>query len=131
TYEITIWVLETLSIEAQILLDWNLNFECVGLSDDEELIGISAGSSELHVTYLYIFSTTTGMNFSKYTYRESVMIDGIHFIASEFGERILITFHAFDSLERIKMDLNVYRFHDEKLIFDYDLMDPYNLINPI
>ncbi|CAG8563202.1 12112_t:CDS:2 [Dentiscutata erythropus] len=130
TYEITIWNLEPLSIEAQILLDWNLNFECVGLSDDEELLGISA-SSELHVTYLYIFSTTTGMNLSKCTYRESVMIDGIHFIASDFGERILITSHVHDSLERVKMDLNVHIFHNENLNFDYGLMDPYTLMNPV
>ncbi|CAG8806693.1 528_t:CDS:2, partial [Racocetra persica] len=104
------------------------------ISDDEELLGISASSSKL--TYLYIFSTTTGMNLSKYTYndKKSVMIDGIHFIASNFGERVLITSHVHDSLERIKMDLNVHnvhRFHDEKLTFDYELMDPYTLMNPV
>ncbi|KAF0507084.1 transient receptor potential cation channel subfamily a member 1-like [Gigaspora margarita] len=131
TYEITIWNLKTLSIEAQILLDWNFNFECVGLSDDEELLGISASSSKSKSTYLYVFSTTNGMNLSKYTYEESVMIDGIHFIASNFGERILITSHVLESLERIKMDLNVHRFHDEKLTFDYDLMDPHNLTDPV
>ncbi|RIB02279.1 hypothetical protein C2G38_895231 [Gigaspora rosea] len=62
TYEIMIWNLKTLLIEAQILLDWCFSFECIGFSDDEELIGISASSSKL--TYLYIFSTTNGMNLS-------------------------------------------------------------------
>ncbi|CAG8481339.1 7338_t:CDS:2, partial [Dentiscutata heterogama] len=65
------------------------------------------------------------------TYNKSVIIDGIHFIASDFGERILITSHVLDSFERIKIDLNVHRFHEEELTFDYDLMDPYNLTNPV
>ncbi|RIB30082.1 hypothetical protein C2G38_688624 [Gigaspora rosea] len=129
TCEITTWNLETLSIEAQILLNVNFNFECIGLSDDAELLGIAANNSEL--TYLYIFSTKTGMNLSTYTYEKLVMIDGIHFIASNVGERVLITSHVHDSSERIKMDLNVHRFDDEKQTFNYQLMDPYNLINPV
>ncbi|CAG8612453.1 17866_t:CDS:2, partial [Gigaspora rosea] len=40
------------------------------------------------------------------TYEKLVMIDGIHFIASNVGERVLITSHVHDSSERIKMDLN-------------------------
>ncbi|CAG8470470.1 3515_t:CDS:2 [Gigaspora margarita] len=44
------------------------------------------------------------------------MIDGIHFIASNFGERILITSHVLESLERIKMDLNVHSIDSTKYI---------------
>ncbi|CAG8762019.1 19429_t:CDS:2, partial [Racocetra persica] len=47
TYEITIWNLETLSVESQILLDWNCNFEPIqiGLSDDEELLGLGIAAN--------------------------------------------------------------------------------------
>ncbi|CAG8587284.1 13161_t:CDS:2, partial [Gigaspora margarita] len=65
------------------------------------------------------------------TYKKSIMVDGIYFIASNFGERVLIISHMHDSLERIKMDLNVHRFHDEKLTYDYEFMDPYTLMNPV
>ncbi|CAG8584123.1 6705_t:CDS:2 [Dentiscutata erythropus] len=142
THEITIWNLKSpieeqiylkSPTEVQILLDWNLNFEGIGLSDDEEMLGVTASSSKL--TYLYIFSTRNGMNLSSRTYKKSgehlVMIDGIHFIASNFGERVLITSHVHYILERVKMDLNVHRFHDEKRTFNYRLMDPYTLTEPV
>ncbi|CAG8815215.1 16410_t:CDS:1, partial [Racocetra persica] len=58
------------------------------------------------------------------------MIDGIHFIASNIGERVLITSRAHSGSEGIKMDLNVHRFHDKERTFNYELMDPYSLINP-
>ncbi|CAG8705638.1 18022_t:CDS:2, partial [Dentiscutata erythropus] len=142
THEIMIWNLKSpieeqiylkSPTEVQILLDWNLNFEGIGLSDDEEMLGVTASSSKL--TYLYIFSTRNGMNLSSRTYKKSgehlVMIDGIHFIASNFGERVLITSHVHYILERVKMNLNVHKFHDEKRTFNYRLMDPYTLTEPV
>ncbi|CAG8807784.1 8035_t:CDS:2, partial [Cetraspora pellucida] len=65
------------------------------------------------------------------TYRKSVIINRICFIASDIGGCLLIISNEHDDLERIKMDLSVHRFHNKNLTFDYDLIDFYNLLNPV
>ncbi|KAF0408149.1 hypothetical protein F8M41_008601 [Gigaspora margarita] len=115
-YEITMWDIETISVKTHILIDWNYALESIEISDDEELLLVCAKNEENKEneenieTRLYIFftnsSTEAGMNLSSFTTKSR--IDRFYLIASEKGERLL------------------YISNDQ-----YNLMDPYNLTNPI
>ncbi|CAG8796860.1 15214_t:CDS:2, partial [Cetraspora pellucida] len=106
-YEITMWDVEGLSIKTCILIDWYFTPESIEISDDEKLLAVCAKNVKAKKTCLYVFSTETGISLSSFTTK--LVINRIHFIASRKGERLLyIT--------------------DED---DYNLMDPYNLKNPI
>ncbi|CAG8529156.1 3864_t:CDS:2 [Cetraspora pellucida] len=106
-YEITMWDVEELSIKTRVLIDWDFAPEFIEISDDEELLLVCARNEKTKNTNLYIFSTETGINLSFFTTK--LVINRIHLIASGKGERLLyIT--------------------DEG---DYNLMDPYNLKQPM
>ncbi|CAG8652774.1 17908_t:CDS:2, partial [Racocetra persica] len=79
-YELTVWDIEELSITTRVLIDWNLTPKSIEISDDEELLLVCARNEKTNKTYLYSFSTETGMNLSSYRF---------HLIASKKGERLL------------------------------------------
>ncbi|CAG8577347.1 6375_t:CDS:2, partial [Scutellospora calospora] len=102
-YEIRVWDIETLSVKTHALIEWNCTLESVEISDDEELLLICAKSEATKETRLYVFSTETGINLAFYRF---------HLIASSKGERLFYVL-------------------DDPLDKKYNIMDPYNLTNPI
>ncbi|CAG8544579.1 1976_t:CDS:2 [Cetraspora pellucida] len=106
-YEIMMWDVEELSIKTRVLIDWNFTPENIEISNDEKLIVVCSRNKATRETRVYVFSTETGINLSSFTTK--LVINRIHLIASRKGERLL------------------YISNDD----DYNLMDPYNLKNPI
>ncbi|CAG8497090.1 21611_t:CDS:2 [Dentiscutata erythropus] len=96
-YEIMMCDIEKLLIKTHILLDWNYTPKHIEISDDEELLLVSARNEEANESRLYTFFTETGINLA---------FNKFHLIASSKGERLL--FINFSSRQ-------------------YYLKDPYNL----
>ncbi|KAF0536923.1 transient receptor potential cation channel subfamily a member 1-like [Gigaspora margarita] len=96
-HEITMWDIDDLSAKTRILIEWSHILQLIEISDDEELLAIL---TENKILMKKIFST------------KKLVIDRIHLIASQKGERLL------------------YRYI-QKSVMKYCLMDPYNLKNPI
>ncbi|CAG8506128.1 2650_t:CDS:2 [Scutellospora calospora] len=109
-YEITIWDIKNLSIKTRILVEWHYIFESIEISDDEELLIVSAKHEKIKKTRLYVFSTETGINLAFFDALLFV-IDRFHLIASKKGERLLYVL-------------------DDPPDKYYNIVDPYNLTNP-
>ncbi|CAG8712579.1 9614_t:CDS:2, partial [Scutellospora calospora] len=93
-----------------ILIEWDYTLESIKISDDEKLLIVCAHNKETKETRLYAFSTETGMNLA--FFNTELILDRFHLIASKKGERLLCVLH--DPPDK-----------------QYNIMDPYNLINPI
>ncbi|RIB00479.1 hypothetical protein C2G38_2051626 [Gigaspora rosea] len=108
--EITLWNIH-LSAKACILMEWSHILHHIEVSVDEELLAVCTEDKISKETNLYIFSTETGINLSSYTTKSK--IDRFHLIASQKGERLLC------------------RYINNSGKYTFNLMDPYNLKNPI
>ncbi|KAF0333071.1 transient receptor potential cation channel subfamily a member 1-like [Gigaspora margarita] len=111
-YEITMWDIEKLSANTRILIEWSCTPEFIEISDDEKLLFVCTKDKKTKETSVFAFSTETEINISSFS-TPNLEIDKLHLIASKKGERLL------------------YRCINKSGKYNFNLMDPYNLKNPI
>ncbi|CAG8749274.1 13385_t:CDS:2, partial [Cetraspora pellucida] len=86
-HEITMWDIETLSVQSHILIEWDYVLETIGFSEDEELLLVHTKTEDIKMR-ICVFSTKTWINLAYYENEE--IMDSFHLIASGKGERLML-----------------------------------------
>ncbi|CAG8439640.1 11897_t:CDS:2 [Acaulospora morrowiae] len=120
-YTLAQWDLNSLSFEQQYILDWPLNTSTIGarFNHKKTLLAVFGRSPKDYSTKtfddkVYVYSVERGVKMNMYTYKNNVIIDQAHFIASDVGERLLVIYRRGDSQES-----------------NYDIMDSWTLRDPV